>query len=376
MRMGRADFWRLLYTHWEKPVHPPIEGYSLLILTPGDLPFFLKIALEVCAQQNPEHLFETLVVPDNRLQPGLLERLNLWAADYPSPIRVVPQKPLEKLFTQFHKNAHNNCWLQMVRGINAVRTTHTLWHDVDLFISDSDFLKQHYERCVEQQLACLGVSKAWDSWFESHGIDYLVGTWELMMDVDWVRRFAPWQHRGHNEVINGESHTFDISFWPQYQTDRSRVKRHEEEWGFIHFNYVTGTYRKFQQTRGSFEDGLFKLLLVRLLIDAYDQSGWVYEVPELPDLVKGLTDPTRPVTYTAAQTPQNYPEFRLKLQKLIDSHMLDDRRTSSLAQGIRPFDQAFGWSQPVIADSIVDRIVDLELALERKVEEVSGLAAG
>jgi hypothetical protein len=88
--------------------------------------------------------------------------------------------------------------------------------------------------------------------------------------------------------------------------------------------------------------------------------------------VHGLTDSTRPVTYTAAETPHNYPEFRLKLQKLIDSHMLDDRKASILAQGIRPFDQAFGWSQPVNAE----KALDLELAIEKKVGKVSGLATG
>ena len=366
MGMGKADFWRWFYTRWEQPVQPPIQGYSLLILTPGDLPFFLKIALEVCARQDSEHLVETLIVPDNRLQPGFTERFDLWAADYPSPIRVVSQKPLEKLFTRFHKNAHNNCWMQMVRGINAVRTTHTLWHDVDLFISDADFLKRHYERCADQGLACLGVSKAWDSWFESQGIDYLVGTWELMMNVEWVRRFAPWEHRGHDELVAGKLHTFDISFWPQYKTGRAQVKRNETEWGFIHFNYVTGTYRKFQQSKGSFEDGMFKLLLVRLLIDAYDPSGWVYEVPDLAHLVLGLTDPTQRVTYVGSQTPQNYLEFRLKLQRLIESHLLDDRKSNVLEQGIRPFDQALGWSLPTAAERI---------AAEQAIEQASGLAA-
>ena len=164
--MIRADFWKLLYSEWENSDFQPIPGYSSLILAPGDLPFFLKIALEVCARQNSEHLVETLIIPDNRLTAGYVDRLNLWAKDHPTPVRMVPQKPLERLFTRFHKNAHNNCWMQMVRGINAVRTTHALWHDVDLFISERDFLKTHYEACKAQQLACLGVSQAWDSWFQ------------------------------------------------------------------------------------------------------------------------------------------------------------------------------------------------------------------
>lgn len=337
------EFWKRFYAQWDKSASP-VPGYTLLILAPGDLPFFLKIAMEVCATQNPEHLVETLVIPDNRLLPGFSERLHNWSKDYPvGPIRLVPQQPLEWAFTRFHKNAHNNCWLQMVRGINAVQTTHALWHDVDLFIQKPDFLKTHYETCVAKNYACLGVSRAWDPWFEAQGVTHLVGTWELMFDTNWARSFQPWQHRGHDEIVAGKRHTCDISFWPQYQTPPEQIGRHEQEWGFTHFNYVTGTYRRFQKSSGPFEDDRFKLLLVRLLIDAYDQSGWVYEVPEVNDLTKGMTDASRRVTYVAEQTWQNYPEFRTKLQQLMDCGVLDDQKVSVLAHGVRQFDRHYGW---------------------------------
>lgn len=349
------DFWKLLYSRWDKPVKP-IPGYTLLVLTPGDLPFFLKIAMEVCAAQNPEHLVETLIVPDNRLMLGFADRLSQWAKDYPvSPVRLVPQNKIERTFTRFHQNAHNNCWMQMVRGINAVRTTHALWHDVDLFIHEPDFLKAHYETCVAEKLACLGVSKAWDSWFEEHGITHLVGTWELMFDMNWVRSFAPWQHRGHDEIVAGKQHTCDISFWPQYQTPAEQIGRHEKEWGFIHFNYVTGNYRRFQKSSGSFEDDGFKLLLVRLLIDAYDKSDWPYEVPPLNQLIRGIDDASQRVTYTQEKTWQNYPEFRAKLQSLIDSKLLDDEKSSVLANGVRCFDRRYGWQDASIDASLVSR---------------------
>lgn len=339
-----ANFWKWFYANWKKPEAETIPGYSIMILAPGDLPFFLKIALEVCATQNPDHLVETLIIPDNRLQSGYIDRLNEWAKDYTiSPVRVVPQQPIEKLFTRFHKNAHNNCWMQMVRGVNAVRTTHALWHDVDLFICEPDFLKTHYETCAKQNLVCLGVSEAWDTWFKEQGIDYLVGTWEMVFDTNWVRSFQPWQHRGHDEVVAGQTHTCDITFWPQCQTPREQIGRDDRDWGFIHFNYVTGTYRRFQNSK-TFEDDHFRMLLVRLLIDAYDQSGWVYEVPELPGLIKGIRNTDARVTYAKEETWQNYPSFRAKLQRLIESGLLDEAKMSVLEDRVRPFDRAFGYS--------------------------------
>lgn len=172
------------------------------MLVPADLPFFLNIALEVCATQKPEHLVETLVIPD-QLIPGFSEVLETYAKNYSiSPIRLV-QPPL-------------------------------------------------------------------------------------------------------------------------------------------HFNYVTGTYRLFQKSKGSYEDNSLRLLLVRLLIDAYDRSEWVYEIPSINDLAKGITDKSNRITYVQEQTRQRYSEFRPKLQELIECGILGDERASIIQDEVRPFDKAFG----------------------------------
>ena len=53
-----------LYGKWEPRLSVPVPGYSLLMPVPGDLPVFLKIALDVCGKQNHQHLIETIIVPD------------------------------------------------------------------------------------------------------------------------------------------------------------------------------------------------------------------------------------------------------------------------------------------------------------------------
>jgi hypothetical protein len=341
---SKDTLWQWLYPQWRTPVAKLIPGYSILMLVPADLPFFLKIALEVCATQNPEHLVETLIIPDQSIQ-GFSEILETYAKDYPiSPIRLIQPKRLDYLITRFQNNPHNNCWLQMVRGVEALRTTHGLWHDVDLFITQPNFMKTHYETCSRADLACLGVSKAWDRSFDELGINHLTATWEMMFNLNWVRSFRPWEHRGHDEIIDGKSHLFDISYWPQYRTPAEKIGRHEQELGFIHFNYVTGTYRRFQRSKGPHEDDAFRLLLVRLLIDAYDQSGWVYEIPSVDNLAKGITDESNRITYLQETTRERYPEFRSKLQELLESGVLGDARASIMEEGVRPFDRAFGWT--------------------------------
>ncbi|GAX37566.1 hypothetical protein [Nodularia sp. NIES-3585] len=339
--LKKSMIWKIFYSQWKKSISKSIPGYTILMLIPGDLPVFLKIALDVCARQNPEHLIETLVIPD-KLISGFPELLNTFKQDYPvSPIRLVKLNPVEQLITRYQNNPHINCWLQMLRGVNAVNTTHALWHDADLFLIESDFLKSHYQTCLEKRLACLGVNEPWDSWYREQGMNHLTATWELMFDVNWIRSFKPWQHRGHDGIITGKSHTFDITFLPQCLTPPERIGKYQDDWEFVHFNYVICTYRWFQKSKGSFEDDNFRLLLVRLLINAYDQSGWVYEVPDLVGLVKGITDKSNRVTYIKEETRQHYPEFRSKLQKLIDSELLDDEKAGILIEGVRPFDQIF-----------------------------------
>ena len=338
----RAQIWKWLYGQWSKPVVEPIPGYTLLMPVPGDLPVFIKIALDVCATQDPEHLVETLVLPDKLIK-GFPELLETWAKNYSiSPIRLVNLQPLEQLLTRYQNNPGTNHWLQLVRGVEVVRTTHALLHDADLFMTERGFMKTHYETCAEAHLACLGVSPVWDAWYQEQGLNHLTATWEMIFNVAWLRSFQPWQHRGHDDTLDGKQHTFDTTLWPQCKTPPEQVGRHQREWGFIHFNYVVSTYRWFQQSKGSYEDNHFRLLLVRLLIDAYDRSGWFYEVPSLDDLAKGITDKSLRVTYLQEKTRQHYPEFRSKLQQLIESGLLDDEKASILHDGVRPFDRAFG----------------------------------
>lgn len=338
----KGNFWKWSYTRWDKPIDKPIPGYTTLLPVPGDLPVFTRIALEVCSTQNLEHLVETLVIPD-KLVPGFPELVKQWDSGFAiGSVRLLKPSPLEQLIVRFQNNPHTNHWLQLIRGANAVQTTHVLLHDADLFITEPNFMETHYETCVERHLACLGVNPVWDTWYQEQGINHLTATWEMIFDVSWLRSFKPWEHRGHDGFVNGKPHTFDTTLWPQCQTQPDQIARHQQEWGFIHFNYVICTYRWFQQRKGSFEDENFRILLIRLLIDAYDQSGWHYDVPSLDELIKGIKDKSNCVTYLQEQTRQQYAEFRSKLQQLIDSGLLDDQKALVLSNEVSRFDRALG----------------------------------
>jgi hypothetical protein len=337
--MIKTKFWANFYK-WRQFPGDAISGYTMLLPVPGDLPVFMKLALDVCAHQASDHLIETLVVPDCR-PPGLDDVFESCAENYrSSPLRMVEMTPLDRFLVDTFNQPNINHWLQLIRGAMATRTTHALLHDADLFITNTKFLKTHYEACVEGRLACLGVSPPWDRWYQEQGITHLAATWEMIFEMDWLRSFQPWQHQAQDNTYNGKLHGFDTTLWAQCHTPAQRIACRQEN-GFIHFNYVISAYRWFQQRQSSYEDQGFHLLLIRLLIDAYDRSDWPYALPSLRDLSKGLSDKSSPVTYIRESSRECYPAFRSKLYQFIESGLVDDEKASIIQEGVAPFERAF-----------------------------------
>jgi hypothetical protein len=345
----KSIIWKALYNRWQPPPVAPVPGYSLLLLMPGDLPFFLEIFLRVFAGKRTESLVEALVIPD-LVPAGFRARFERFRERWThGDVRLVPLKPIDQALIRLVKNPHANCWLQLVNGVNAARATHALFHDSDLFVIAPDFFESRYEACARDRLACLGLGPAWDLWYRENGLGHVTATWELLFDLAWMRSYRPWEHRGHDGPIRGQKHTFDITFLPQSLTAPERIVRHEDWTGFVHFNYVICTYRHFQNSPGPFEDEYFRILLIRLLIDAFDPGDWTYDAPPLEELVRGLVDPARRVTYRAEKTAEHYNEFRGKLQNLLDSSILDAGQAGRMAKGIEPFDRALGMSTCPVA---------------------------
>lgn len=348
--MSKALVWKLARSRWQKPhPGPHAPGYSVLLPVPGDLPVFLKIAMSTVNAQDAAGLAETLVIPDVD-SPDFERAFELAKRDWSNgPIRVVRLRPIERFVTKRINSPHTNHWLQMTNGIEAARTRFVLLHDADLFITDRTFLAGHYAEIERRQLACLGINPVWDAWYAQNGLDHVTATWELMFDVDWARSFKPWQHRGHNGVVKGKAHEFDTTLLPQSLTEPSRISRHQGDWGFVHFNYVISSFRRFQDADRAgtqYADEHFRVLLVRLLVDAYQSTETEAILPSLAEIHRGLAGQGKRVHYRGENPPKNYPEFRGKLDQLMASGVLDERQVRVLREGVAPFDVAMKWTTP------------------------------
>jgi hypothetical protein len=338
--------WRLAYASWPDRPAAPTPGYTLILPVPADLPVFARLAIANTLAQDPEGRVETIVVPDAR-SAEIHRVAGAAAAEFGTEqVRVVDIAPGgRRVQERATPSPHNNHWLQFATGAAAMTTTHGLIHDADLFITDSAFLARHYQRCAADGLACLGVSPAWDDWLREHGLDHVVATWELMFSAEWARSFAPWEHKSRPAWVDGEWHIFDNCLATQSRTAPSRIGLNEDDESFVHFNWVIGVYRHFQNHPGdSVEDRRFVLLLIRLLVDALSEQGATEEpidVPSLDDLAGGIGRADRRVTYASDDTAAGFSAFRERLDRVLSGPLVESGAADRIRERLAPFERAF-----------------------------------
>jgi hypothetical protein len=173
----------------------------------------------------------------------------------------------------------------------------------------------------------------------------MAATWELCARVDWMRSFPPHRHLGHDAVVDGERHTFDTTFWPQFHTPVSRIAVGQGlEDRVIHFNYVISTYRAFQRRQGQFHDDAFRLLLIRLFADLFAPADESHGLPELEDLAGGigrLGEPRVEVAY-GEQDGERYRRMRNQLRAVVAGPWSDPTRASRCLNLLGAFDDFYG----------------------------------
>ncbi len=338
--IGARFYWPLRFSRWRAPATAE-PGFTLLLPVPGDLPVFLDLALKVCVLQQSPSRAATLVIPDLRT-PSIERITERYRSRWSGPLEVVDLPRPERALLPRLKDPGRNHGVQLIAGVQASRTSHIVLHDADLFLLDPGAHEQQYRLAERDGLAALGVSPPWDPWYEQHGL-HLAATWELCARVDWLRSVPPHRHLGHDADMFGERHTFDTTFWAQARTPPHRLAVHGLGGGLIHFNYVISAYRAFQRSSGSFRDDRYRLLLIRVLIDLFDEDQAIYDVPSLETLAAGLRDPAARVSYVGAET-QVYASFRRQLEGILAGPWSEPGLATRTRAALAPFDEYLSYA--------------------------------
>ncbi len=333
------------YSRWPR-AGSLVDGCTVLMPVPGDLPVFLELALATFGKQELDERVETIVIPD-RMTPGLAAAFERSRREHPcGPVRLVQIGPFGRLQQRTTRGGPGlNHFLQLYHGVAATRTSHALLHDADLFLLDRNFLARRFERVRAEGLAFAGVEERYDDWFARRGFGPVSASWELLFDVRRLREFRPWDLHGHDHVVDGERHYCDTLDYVQLRTPAERRAVWEAPDGYLHFNWAISVYRYFQAAEGEpFNDHRFLILLLRLLSDAFVHTDGATphgDLPPVAELARGIADDSAPVTYRTPSHPEKYGDFRRLIRQLIDAELIEPARADDIDRALSPFDAAF-----------------------------------
>jgi hypothetical protein len=341
--MIRRAYWKARFSRW--PASGPLrDGYTLLIPVPGDLPVFLDLSLAVCRLQQAPSRLTTLVIPD-RWTPEIVQSWRRARSSWPGDLVLVRLPLVDRVVLPRLGDGSRNHAAQLIAGVARSRSSHVVLHDADLFLLRPEVHEDQYRYAVQHELAVLGVDGAWDPWYSDHGRT-LAATWEMTARTDWLRSYPPHSHMAHVDEMWGERHTFDTTFWAQCHTEQAAVAVRFPGDGIVHFNYVIGTYRNFlRRAQGiPFPDPRFLLLLIRVLVDLFDEGGLAYGLPSLGTLSASLGRRDGAVAHPGAQAGEEYAVFRHKIQAILDGPWTPPSRRDAAAAHLAAFDHFYGWA--------------------------------
>jgi hypothetical protein len=167
-----------------------------------------------------------------------------------------------------------------------------------------------------------------------------------------MRSFAPVLHMAHENELFGEKHMFDTTFYPQALTAPELIAV-EPAQELVHFNYVISNYRHFVRDREKgWRDTHFRLLLIRVLVDLFDEEGsGRYLLPSLARLAGYLGEASAPVQYPdPAAGQKSYSGLRDLLSRALTGPWMTGPGRELAARALKPFDDFYGVSSTEVGD--------------------------
>jgi hypothetical protein len=306
-------------------------GFTVLLPVPSDLPVFVKLAIENISHQKSKSLEDVIVIPDHYT--AAIDETVRRTADAVglASCRVLRMPPKDQWFARSSNFVH---FMQIATGLAKVGTSHALLHDADLFMFDEGFLEKHFETCRQGDYAALGID-----WRENIGPEKkkVAATWELMLNTRWARSFNRYRHRKHGIEVEGKTYGFDTLLFAQWMSPNEKIDV-SNSGDYCHLNFTIATFRRYSNRRSVFPDWQYKLLLLKLCILEYDDSGYDYKLPSKEEFLMALTGKSNKLTYAIDKAKDYYPNFKRRLEYLIQKKVLTTKGIDPMREVIDAFD--------------------------------------
>ncbi|MFQ5463052.1 MAG: hypothetical protein ACE5E5_10565 [Phycisphaerae bacterium] len=173
------------FLRWE-PLTDPKQGFSLILAAPWALRDILPVNLRFVAMQDLQDMDCIYVVfdrPPRREGDAFIDRVSREFSDLPLVFQFHP--PVLGHIVEFVNRSKFYASLSWVTGLSSCRTTYAILHDFDLYPVQADFFQQIYRTMLDQRLRFSGSEYTHFDGLTDR--DALIGTWELGIDVAWLR---------------------------------------------------------------------------------------------------------------------------------------------------------------------------------------------
>lgn len=322
------------------------DGYTILLPSPMDIPFMLRLGLEGILNIDTSRCRQILIIPDGwgTDDGAALKRV---AAEFDDPrIEYVDltRKEYRLIRSMRPPGSAATHWMLVVNGTRRARCEYAFLHDADAFFLDTAGLERQYEEAATRGMHTLGVQDRWDPFYREIGYT-IPGTWELMYSVRWARSWKPYEHKGRLLQTPHGKNMFDSMLYPQYrdyESGKVGVMEHPPE--FVHFNGTIFSYRLYRDAAGEqVADELFRVLLLSLIQTCLDLPEEDRPLPPPEELSRGLTDADAPVGYRSEKNRIGYGEFRTMVEQMCGASVFAGARAERIRREIEPFDRHFEY---------------------------------
>lgn len=303
------------------------------------------IALNSIFRQDLSKVVEVLIIPDGASEQivGIVGKYRRMA---PVPTRLVRLNMKSRMCVSLAGHPNMNHFVQIINGVVQAAGTHILLHDADLFLKPGTFLRDYYLFARSKDYDVVGVSRRLEEQCTG-GADHLVATWEMLAKKEWFMRYPPYYHKGRKVKVGGRDINFDTTLYPQFLTPREKISVSDDVFSHVHFHYVISVYRKYVQGEKIKAKFYMRLLLLRLLVDAWqDQTSDVpvhVPIPLIDDYLRSARGLGSTVPREVFKEVGPYKWFRGNIEKLLSFEVLPDRVAAHIRENLPALDACFGY---------------------------------
>ncbi len=228
-------------------LNEPRDGFSIVVGTPWALRHLLEVNLRFLAATDLRQLEQIFVVFDRVRQPGAEQVISAMRSMFPQlPLRFLFQPAIAGRLVQLVDQSKFYAGLNWVTGLKHCRTRYAVLHDFDLYPVRPDIFVKIVEAMRDQKLHFSGVEFThFDGLTDS---DRLIGTWELGIDVQWIRaNYRPIDCFHEVAEVNGRRVDLDGFASVQSRTPQRGLPADVQRDWFAHVTNLCSTYLRFSK---------------------------------------------------------------------------------------------------------------------------------